>query len=353
METVIILLLITLIGLVLFAIFKSAKGGSFDEKLHSIISDRFIDFQSKIHKTMESARSEVERSKDIISGHAVETLKTIKDMGRTVEKIVAQQKDAQDLGHSLKYLLQTPKLRGNYGEEILEEMLEKIAPKLWERQYAIAGSERVDAVVRYKNVVIPIDAKFPRESYEKYLNAEKQEEKKESWKSYEDSLKIQINSIKTKYVKPHKGTSDFALMFIPSESIYYETIAEKNFLGEPCAIYQYARNNKVIPVSPNTFYAFLQVVMMGIRNIDIIKSAKKLQEALIKIERNFEHFYSKYEDIGSSLEKAQSAYKVGDAHIKRFKDNIETTIKLDLPEAPPEPSPSSGQLPDQPALKDS
>jgi DNA recombination protein RmuC len=336
METLIVILLLILIGLALFAIFK--------------VADRFVDFQAKIHKTMESARSEVERSKDIISGHAVETLKTIKEMGGTVEKMMQQQKEAQDLGNSLKYLLQTPKLRGNYGEEILEEMLERTAPKLWERQYNIAGSERVDAVVRYKDVVIPIDAKFPREIYEKYLNEQDEETKKQNWKLYEDGLKIQINLIKNKYIKPHKGTSDFALMFIPSESIYYETISEKNHFGEPCNIYKYARTNKVIPVSPNTFYAFLQIVMMGIRNIDIIKSAKKLQEALIKIERNFERFYSKYEEIGSSLDKAQAAFKVGDTHIKRFKDNIDTTIKLELPEEPAD-SPAGDSPSDRPAAQ--
>lgn len=281
--------------------------------------------------SMERARGEVERSKDVISSHAVETLKTIKDMGRAVEGIMHQHKEAQELGNSLKYLLQTPKLRGNYGEEILEEMLERVVPKLWERQYTIGESERVDAVVKYKDIVIPIDAKFPRESYERYLNAPDDEEKRRGWKIYEEALKIQINIIKNKYIKPHKGTSDFALMFIPSESVYYETISEKNYFGEPCNIYNFARTNKVIPVSPNTFYAFLQIVMMGVRNIDIIKSAKKLQEALIKIERNFNRFYAKYEEIGTCLDRAQGAYKVGDDHIKRFKDNIETTIKLDLP----------------------
>lgn len=337
MEALIIALLVTLVGLVVFAIFKPVRKAPIEEKIQSMISDKFVDFQSKIHKTMESARSEVERSKDVISGHAIETLKTIKDMGNTVEKMLKQQKETQELGNSLKYLLQTPKLRGNYAEEMLEEMLDRIAPKLWERQYTIDESERVDAVVKYKDVIIPIDAKFPREIYEKYLNAQTEEEKRTAWKSYEDGLKIQINLIRSKYIKPHKGTSDFALMFIPSESIYYETISEKNHLGEPCNIYKYARDNKVIPVSPNTFYAFLQIIMMGVRNIDIIKSAKKLQEALIKIERNFQRFYAKYEDIGASLEKAQNAYKVGDAHIKRFKDTIDTTIRLDLPDRPKTP----------------
>lgn len=340
METLILLVLVLILvallaTLVIFLIMRAARDKGFEEKIRSVMNEKFVDFQANINNTMESARREVERSKDVISGHAVETLKTIKDMGTTVDRMVHQQQETQELGNSLKYLLQTPKLRGNYGEEILEEMLERVAPKLWQRQYLIEGGERVDAVVKYKNIVIPIDAKFPREIYERYLNASDDEEKKQNWKLYEDGLKVQISSIRNKYIKPDMGTSDFAVMFIPSESIYYETIAEKNFLGEPCNIYRYARDNKVVPVSPNTFYAFLQIIIMGIRNIDIIKSAKTLQEALTKIERNFRHFYKKYEEIGSSLDKAQSAYKTADTHIKRFRDNIESTLSLDLPKAPP------------------
>jgi len=318
MEILTVLLLIALIGLVLFAISKVTSGGRFDE----------------MHKTIETARREVEMSKNIISDHAVKTLDTIKNMGTALERMMHQQKEAQELGNSLKYLLQTPKLRGNYGEEILEEMLERVVPGLWEKQFQIEGGERVDAIIKYKDVIIPIDAKFPREIYERYIEAPDEEEKRRSWKSYEDGLKVQINSIKNKYIKPHKGTADFALMFIPSESIYYETIAEKNCFGEDCLIYQYARKNKVVPVSPNTFYAFLQIVMMGIRNLDMIKSAKKLQEALVKIERNFKLFYAKYETIGDALEKARGAYTTGDTHIKRFKDTIDSTIKLDLPDTP-------------------
>jgi len=336
METLIVILLLMLIGLALFTAARSLKEGSREEKIKSIINEKFVGFQDSIHRSVETARREVEMSKNIISDHAIKTLDTIKNMGETVEKLLTQQKEAQELGNSLKYLLQTPKLRGNYGEEILEEMLEKALPKgMWEKQYSAEGSERVDAVVKYRDFVIPIDAKFPRESYEGYLNAEGEDEKKKSWKSYEDSLKIQINSIKQKYINPQKGTSDFALMFIPSESIYYETVAKKNYLGQSCDIYEYARNNKVIPVSPNTFYVFLQIIVMGIRNLDIIKSAKKLQEALAKIERNFRLFYQKYEEIGSSLDKASTAYKVGDTHIKRFKDAIDSTIKLDLPDDQP------------------
>jgi len=336
METLlIILLLLVIIGLLTFEIVRGRSRTSAEDRVQTIINERFINFQDIIHNTVETARREVESSKNIISDHAVKTLDTIKSMGSTLEKMLTQQKEAQDLGNSLKYLLQTPKLRGNYGEEILEEMLERVLPKgIWETQYAIEGAERVDAVIKYKDLIIPIDSKFPREIYEKYLNSEGEDDKKRYWKAYEEGLKTQIASIKNKYIKPHKGTSDFALMFIPSESIYYETIAEKNYLGQPCNMYEYARKNNVVPVSPNTFYAFLQIIITGIRNLDIVKGAKKLQEALVKIERNFKLFYAKYEEIGAHVDKAQQAFRIGDTHIKRFKDNIETTLKLELPDPP-------------------
>ncbi len=347
-EILIVVLLLVLIftviaGFLFLLLKKKDPTEGFEQKMQVLFSEKFLSFQDSIYKAMDGTRAEVERSKDLISSHALKTLDTIKDMGGTLEKIIQDQQKSHELGESLKYLLQTPKLRGSYGEVVLEEMLERILPKgVWQRQYAIDGQERVDAVVVYKDVVIPIDAKFPREIYEKYLNADNPEDKRRAWKLYEDGLKVQINSIKTKYVKPQKGTSDFALMFIPSESIYYETIAEKNFMGHPCNIYEYARANQVVPVSPNTFYAFLQIIIMGIRNLDIIKSAKKLQEALARIEKNFNFFYTKYQDVGTAIDRAQDAYKVGSTHVKRFKDNIDSTLRLELPDIQNEKKPPLG-----------
>jgi len=118
-------------------------------------------------------------------------------------------------------------------------------------------------------------------------------------------------------------------MFIPSEAIYYETIAEKNYLNEPSAIYEFTQAHKVIPVSPNTFYAFLQVVIIGIRNIEIIKSAKKLQDSLATLERSFEYFHKQYESVGKHLEKATEAFRTSATHIDRYKRQLDTTLRLE------------------------
>ncbi|MGB2629650.1 MAG: DNA recombination protein RmuC [Candidatus Omnitrophota bacterium] len=329
-EAMVLFLLVILIILAVFILWRTTKKDNTKDKLEALLNERFIDFSDRLRQSMESTRQEVERSKDALSSGTVKTLEHIKGMSETVNNLVRQQEKVQQLGQSLEYLLQTPKLRGSYGEAILEEMLERVLPKgIWEKQYMIEGNERVDAVVKYKDVIIPIDSKFPKDDYQKYLAVTSPQEKKLHWANYEKALKIQINSIKDKYIKPEKGTTDFALLFIPSEAIYYETIAEKNYLGDPCSIYEYAARQKVIPVSPNTFYAFLQIIILGIRNIEIAREAKKLQESLSRIEKDFSFFHNKFEQIGKALAGASKAYETGEGHIRRFKKNLESTLKLE------------------------
>ena len=127
----------------------------------------------------------IEDARGVISDHAVRTIESIKDLGENLSKLTQQQEEAQKLGQSLKDLLQAPKLRGNYGETILEEMLDRVLPKgIWERQYLIEGREMVDCVVKYRDVVVPIDAKFPRDDYLRYIEASSPETKSAYWKDF-------------------------------------------------------------------------------------------------------------------------------------------------------------------------
>lgn len=333
MDPIITVILVSLIVLIILIIntivlFRGSYR-NLPEKISATVKEHFLNFQTDIHSELNSTRNEVIRSKDLMSDHTIKTIDTIRDMDKIINQIVRQQEEAQKLGQSLKDILQTPKLRGNYGEMILEEMLDRILPRgIWERQYCINGREQVDAVVKIKDIVIPIDAKYPRNDYQRYLEAELPEEKSRNWKNYENALKNQISSIKRKYIMPEKGTSEFALMFIPSEAIYYETIAEKNFLGEPSKLYDFAQENNVVPVSPNTFYAFLQIIVISVRNLDIIKNTKKLQSKLRAVQKSFDYFYARYEEVGKNIEKAQEAYRIGHGHIERYKRHLDQTLEI-------------------------
>ena len=176
---------------------------------------------------------------------------------------------------------------------------------------------------------MPIDAKFPRDDYLRYLDSESDERRSVHWKAFEEAVRKQILSIESKYVKPETGTAEFALMFIPSEAIYYETIAETNHMGQPAKLLEYAQEHHVIPVSPNTFYAFLQVVILSIRNVQIYSNVKKIQESLVDLQRSFERFYNKYDEMGKRLNQAAEAYRVGNDHVERYRRRLDSTLSVE------------------------
>ena len=323
------LALLIVLGLVVIVLLVRRSTGQ-SEQVKASLREEFLNFQTSVHQELNTTRSSLESAKDVISNQTVQTINQIKDVGGTLNKLIQQQEEAQRLGQSLKDLLQAPKLRGNYAETVLEDMLERVLPRgAWERQYRIDGSEMVDCIVRFRDVIVPIDAKFPRDDYVRYSDAEDPDQKQAHWKGFQRSVKTQIDSIDNKYVKPGKGTSEFALMFIPSEAIYYETIADTNHVGVRSDLFEYAQAHHVFPVSPNTLYPFLQVIVLAIRNVEIIDSAKQLQKALSGLESSFEYFYRKHEEIGKNLSKASEAYRIGDGHIQRYRTKLEGALKLE------------------------
>ena len=336
-----LVVLITLVGLLLFR----GRRGDVSSGVQATLREEFLKFQSSIHTEMASAQQGMEGAKDLISQNALKTLEQIHGMGETVQRLVHQQEEAQRLGQSLKDLLQAPKLRGSYGEAILEELLDRVLPAgIWERQHRLVSGEIVDCVVRFREVVVPIDAKFPRDDYVHYLEAESDEDRARYWKRFEAAVKTQITSIKAKYIRPEQGTTEFALMFIPSEAIYYETIAEKNYLGHPSTMMEHAQQNHVMPVGPNTFYAFLQIVILSLKNVEIVKNARHLQEGLARLERDFRLFHDRFQDMGRAIERASDAYRVGGGHVDRYKDHLGEVLQMQALQGPEPPGPAPAAL---------
>ncbi|WP_418791553.1 DNA recombination protein RmuC [Phosphitispora sp. TUW77] len=328
MEVIIVILLTILTILVGVLLYKQISGKR-NIDLELLVKNTLFEFRGQIQESVNTTRKEMSDAREDINQRTRETLTLMTDMRATVEKIINQQEESARLGRSLKDILQAPKIRGNYGEAILEEMLDKVLPRgMWTRQYKLGEGAVVDIAVNYRDMIIPIDSKFPRDNYLRYMNSEDPKEKELLWKQFEKDVILRIREI-GKYIAPDRGTSDFALMFIPSEAVYYETIAEKNYLGHTSRITEEAEKNKVMPVSPNTFYAFLQIIMSGIRNMEVLRQARTIQEKLVKLETRFDYFYKQYEIIGRELDKASEAYRKGDRHIGLFKRVLDETIRLD------------------------
>ena len=327
MELMIIALLVILVLLLVYFIVK--KGNENTRNLDLIVKNHLEGFRSEIEESMISSKKEMTDARADLNRQATDTLKFLVQMQSTMERVISQQEEANRLGQSLKDVLTMPKLRGNYSEIILEDLLEKMLPTgMWQRQYIISPGYMVDAMVKYKDMVVPIDAKFPRDNYLKYLESEQKQEKEHYWKLFERDLLNQIKET-AKYIQVEHGTSDFALMFVPSEAIYYETIADKNFYGQPSKISEALEKHKVIAVSPRNFYAFLQVVLTSMRNLEVLNHAREVQNKLTKLQKKYTNFYSNYEKIGYELNKAFEAYKVGDKHISAYKKEVDDIVSME------------------------
>ncbi|MFA4991705.1 MAG: DNA recombination protein RmuC [Candidatus Omnitrophota bacterium] len=224
----------------------------------------------------------------------------------------------------LQEILRAPKMRGGLGELFLESLLEQIMPRkdFYELQYGFKSGERVDAVVKIGNRLVPVDSKFPLESFKRLVEAGSEDEKKRAKKEFVKSVRDHIDAIAAKYILPDEGTYDFALMYIPAENVYYETvIKDEEFAGEK-SIFSHAVSRKVIPVSPNSFYAYLQVIILGIRGLEIEGKAQEVMKTLSALRGAFGKFSEDFEVMGTHIEHIRSSYEKAEKSLDKFDNKL-------------------------------
>jgi DNA recombination protein RmuC len=194
----------------------------------------------------------------------------------------------QEIGRSMKELqdfMRSPKLRGNIGEQVMYDLLEQYFPKAnFATQHAFRSGERVDAIVKTDKGIISIDAKFPLENFIKIQQADTEQAVAVATKDFIKDVKKHITDISKKYILPAEGTVDFAIMYVPSEAVYYEIIRQDEELNE------FASVKKVLLVSPNSFYYFLKVLMIGLEGKKIEENAQKILEMMRAIQTDSEKF---------------------------------------------------------------
>jgi len=217
----------------------------------------------------------------------------------------------------LQDILSSPKLRGQMGEWSLENLLAMILPKgSYELQYSFKDGKKVDALIQLVGFSVPIDAKFPLPSFEKVVAVEGEEEKIKLRRLFIKDVTNHIDKIATDYIRPAEGTLDFAIMYIPAENIYYETIVK--YAGETQDILQYSLDKKVIPVSPNLLYVYLMTVAMGLHGLQIEEQAAEIRQNLKRLNASFAEFLSSWDILGKHLRNAYSQYDEGHKKLDRF-----------------------------------
>src|SRR3989304_3001625 len=217
----------------------------------------------------------------------------------------------------LEDILSSPKLRGQMGEWSLENLLAQILPKdSYKLQYIFKDGQKVDALIQLADFSVSIDAKFPLPGFEKVIAAQTDEEKAKLRRQFLKDVTAHIDKIADNYIRPAEGTLDFALMYIPAENIYYETIVK--YAGETQDILQYSLDKKVIPVSPNLLYAYLMTVVMGLHGLQIEKQAAEILQSLKRLNASFADFINNWDVLGKHLRNAYSQYDEGHKNLDRF-----------------------------------
>ena len=226
---------------------------------------------------------------------------------------------------NLQDILKNPKQRGVLGEYYLEETLKNVLPpNSYQMQYGFKNGEIVDAVVFVDKKVIPIDSKFSLENYERLLNCSNPEEREKIAKSFKEDLKKRIDET-AKYVRPDEGTVDFAFMFIPSESIYYDLLINKVGATSVSSrdLIEYAFKDKhVVIVSPTSFLAYLQTVLQGLRALEINENAKKIQKNVEKLGNHLKIYQDFHGKLGNSLNTVVNHYQRSTKEFKKINKDV-------------------------------
>ncbi|HSG05234.1 MAG TPA: DNA recombination protein RmuC, partial [Nitrospiria bacterium] len=166
------------------------------------------------------------------------------------------------------------------------------------------------------------DSKFPLENFKRVIDAQNDDERKAARKKFTTDVKKHIDAIADKYILPDEGTFPFALMYIPAENVYYETIIKDEKFGEEKSLSAHALGRKVIPVSPNSLFAYLQAIVMGLKGLQIEKSAREIIDHLERLRGDFEKFRKDFEIIGSHLNNARGKYDDAEKRLDRFGDRL-------------------------------
>jgi DNA recombination protein RmuC len=235
----------------------------------------------------------------------------------------------QEIGHALRDFqdfLKSPKLRGNIGEQVLRDLLDQVLPKTaFSIQYQFREGQIVDAIVKTKQGIIPIDSKFPIESFKRMSQA-KAEEEEGLRREFVREIKRHIDEISKKYILPQEGTVDFALMYVPSEPVYYEIT-----LNQP-ELLEYGYGKKVYFVSPNSFYYFLKIIMIGLEGAKIEEASKKILQGLRAIQQESMKFGEELSTLAIHIDHAKNASERVQSRYGRLVGKIDHLGELEMPE---------------------
>jgi DNA recombination protein RmuC len=319
-SSVLLLMGFTVIGVLLLVLVLRRPPG---ERVGVLLQQQLIELRTRFDALI-AAQQEVPRT---LAQGSAEQARVLSDVRERLGQLGEVTKRLEKVGGAVtevQQLLQVPKLRGTIGEVWLEELLRQILPEsAYEMQHSFKSGERVDAVVKVGDRLVPVDAKFPLESCQRMLAATGDDAERER-RGFVRSLKARVDEIADKYIRPDEGTYEFALMYIPAENVYYEAILRAQDPEDGKSILGHAMTRKVVPVSPHTFYAYLLVILHGLKGMKFEHRAREMQDQLGALRQQFDAFWVAFQKVGGHLGNALKQFEESERQAGRVGDRFET-----------------------------
>jgi len=233
--------------------------------------------------------------------------------------------EMSEIGRGMKDIqefLRSPKLRGNIGEQVLKELLAQMLPKnSFFLQHTFKSGAKVDAAIKTSAGIIPVDSKFPMENCRRLMGAKNESEKKEAEKEFVKDVKKHIDDIANKYILTEEGTIDYALMYLPSETVYYEVVNN-------IELFDYGGKKRVLPVSPTTFYAYLRAILMSFEGQKIEQRAQYILAAIKAIQKDYLKVEENLSVLGKHVQNAYNQMSNVNTGFTQLGQKINTTQNL-------------------------
>jgi DNA recombination protein RmuC len=299
---------------------------------------------AKLHQRLDAVQSSVGQGLSAVQTDLNKSLtsqqETIGRIGQQLGGLDQAARRILEVGQdvsSLKDVLSPPKLRGMFGELLLEQLLKQVLPNgNYAMQYQFRDGTRVDAIIRTPDGLVPVDSKFPIDSYRRLVEAQTEDERARLRKQFMRDVRARVEEV-AKYIRPDENTLDFACMYVPAEGIFYEIIAG----GGDEESMTFALERQVHLVSPNTFYALLQVVARGLARLQVQEDVKAFMARLAQVRREFTRFRGEFETLGKHLGHAKNKYD----ELDKWADKIDNRLAASTDEPVQAPLPAPGIAP--------
>ncbi len=300
---------------------SQAQSSTKMETIANIVASRL---EAVTTALQQGAKNSAEITSQITSQAQTAMSNELKNTREQITQMQQQLGQVQESGHlmheaatRLENILGGTKSRGSFGETTLERLLEDcLPPSQYSKQYRFRSGEAADVVVHLRDKkLLAIDSKFPLEAFQR-LEAEGDDARK----AFVNAVKLHTDSVAKKYIVPDEDTLELALMFVPSESVYYELLRSVDPRG--IALDAYCRSKKIMAVSPNTLYAHLSVIAMGLRGMQIEENAKRLGANLAGMRKQLDTFSESFDKVGTHLKNAQMSYSEADKRFEKASNSL-------------------------------